>query len=171
VPGGAGGIENVYEYEDGGVHAISDATSGDAAFFLDASASGEDVFFATTDELVSQDLDSTLVVYDARVNGGFPVAAPACTTAEACRNASPPTPGVYGPGPSETFSGPGNLAPPPVVKPKSKPLTRAQKLAKALKVCAKDKQKSKRAKCQKQARSKYGAKKSAKKASHNGRTH
>jgi hypothetical protein len=132
------------------------------------------VFFATDAQLVAQDVDSTLVVYDAREGGGFPVAAPACTTAEACRNASPSTPPVFGAPPSATFSGPGNIAPPPpaVVKPKSKLLTGAQKLAKALKVCAKDKKKSKRAKCQKQARQKYGVKKSAKKsATTNRRTH
>jgi hypothetical protein len=37
-----------------------------------------------------------------------------------------------------------------------KPLTRAQKLAKALKACKKDKSKSKRTACEKQARKKYG---------------
>jgi hypothetical protein len=48
-------------------------------------------------------------------------------------------------------------------KVKAKALTRAQKLAKALKVCKKDKKKSKRAKCVKQARKKYGPVKSKKK--------
>jgi hypothetical protein len=170
LAGAAGGVENVFEYEDGGVRAISNVTGGHGSFFLVASASGGDVFFASEEQLVAQDVNSTLVVYDARVDGGFPVTAPACTTAEACRNASPSTPPVFGPPPSATFSGPGNLAPPSAVVIKPKPLTRAQKLAKALKVCAKDKQKSKRAKCQKQAKQKYGVKKSAKKSSHNGRT-
>ena len=40
----------------------------------------------------------------------------------------------------------------------TKPLTRAQKLAKALKQCKKDESKSKRAKCEKQARKRYGTK-------------
>jgi hypothetical protein len=40
--------------------------------------------------------------------------------------------------------------------PKVKALTRAQQLAKALKVCKKDRSKQKRAKCVKQARKKYG---------------
>jgi hypothetical protein len=40
----------------------------------------------------------------------------------------------------------------------AKPLTRSQKLAKALKSCKKDKQKSKRATCEKLARKKYGTK-------------
>jgi hypothetical protein len=173
VPHAGDGRRNVYEYEQGQIHAISDVAGGSESFFMDASANGANVFFGTADQLLPQDTSNNVAVWDARVDGGFPVTvAPlACTTAEACRTASPPTPSVFGAPPSATFSGPGNLAPPPaVVKPKSKPLTRAQKLTKALKVCAKDKQKSKRAKCQKQARQKYGAKKSAKKASHNGRT-
>ena len=52
----------------------------------------------------------------------------------------------------------------------SKPLTRAQKLAKALKECKKKKSKKKRASCEARARQKYGAKakgkKSAKKSTH-----
>lgn len=50
--------------------------------------------------------------------------------------------------------------PPPKVPtpPAAKPLTRAQKLSKALKACKKDHSKAKRAKCQKEARAKYGAK-------------
>jgi hypothetical protein len=40
--------------------------------------------------------------------------------------------------------------------PASKPLTRAQKLSKALKACKKDKPKSKRTACEKQARKRYG---------------
>ncbi len=47
--------------------------------------------------------------------------------------------------------------------PKVKALTRAQKLAKALKTCKKDKKKSKRVACEKAARKKYGAVKKAKK--------
>jgi hypothetical protein len=41
--------------------------------------------------------------------------------------------------------------------PKAKAPTRAQKLKKALKACQKDKQEAKRAKCEKQARKKYGS--------------
>jgi hypothetical protein len=57
-----------------------------------------------------------------------------------------------------------------VVPPKPKTATqlKAEKLAKALKVCAKDKKKSKRAKCRKQAKQKYGASK-AKKSAHTNR--
>jgi hypothetical protein len=53
---------------------------------------------------------------------------------------------------------------PPAVKPKTAAELRAEKLAKALKVCGKDKSKKKRAACDKQARKKYGPAKKAKKA-------
>jgi len=46
---------------------------------------------------------------------------------------------------------------------KKKALTRAQKLAKALKACHKDKNKAKRASCEKSARKKYGLVKKKKK--------
>jgi hypothetical protein len=61
----------------------------------------------------------------------------------------PPTPPLIA-GPAVAFpTETGTVTPP-------KPLTRAQKLAKALKACKKDKSKSKRAACEKQARKKYG---------------
>jgi len=115
VPHASNGRQNVYEYEDGHIYAISDVAGGQESFFLDASAKGEDVFFGSADKLLPQDTGDNVVVWDARETGGFPVAvsAPACTTAEACRAASPPTPGVFGTPPSATFSGPGNMAPPP----------------------------------------------------------
>jgi hypothetical protein len=51
----------------------------------------------------------------------------------------------------------------PAVAPKSKPLTNAQKLAEALKVCKKIKAKRQRVSCEKQARKKYAPKAKAKK--------
>jgi len=177
VPHASDGRQNVYEYEDGAVHAISNVAGGYESFFMDASASGENVFFGSADQLLPQDRSNNVVVYDARVDGGFSVAAaaPSCDSADSCKSPESPQPAIYGAPSSATFSGAGNPAPSPpplaVVKPKSKPLTRAQKLTKALKVCAKDKQKSKRANCQKQARQKYGASKSKKSAHTNRRAH
>jgi hypothetical protein len=48
-------------------------------------------------------------------------------------------------------------------KPKTAAQLRAEKLAKALKLCKKGRSKSKRAKCEKQARGKYAPAKKAKK--------
>jgi hypothetical protein len=65
---------------------------------------------------------------------------------------------AFGPLPMNT------LAPTTTTKPTTpKPLTRAQKLSKALKACKKDKSKAKRAKCEKEARKKYGTKAKKKK--------
>jgi hypothetical protein len=58
---------------------------------------------------------------------------------------------AFGPSPTNTILLSTTPTPP-------KPLTRAQKLAKALKQCKKDKSKKKRAKCEREAREKYGAK-------------
>jgi hypothetical protein len=173
------GRQNVYEYEDGHVYPISNVAGGSESFFMDASANGENVFFGSADRLLPQDPSDNVVVWDARQDGGFPVAvaAPPCTTAEACRTAGSPPPGVFGAPPSATFSGPGNTttppSPSPVVKPKPKSLTRAQKLAAALKGCRKARKKAKRQSCEKQARAKYGTTKKkakAKKSSNDRRT-
>jgi hypothetical protein len=182
VPHASDVQQNVYEYEDGRVYAISNVTGGHESVFLDSAKSpdgeeGGNVFFATADQLLPEDTSNDVVVYDARIGGGFPVTVSpaACMTAEACRAASSPPPAIYGPPASATFAGPGNLIlpPPAVVKPAGKPkaLTRAQKLAAALKSCRKDKRKSKRQSCEKQAKQKYGASKAKKSAYSNRRTH
>jgi hypothetical protein len=79
------------------------------SFFLDASASGNDVFFSTLERLLGADKDELYDVYDARVGGGLPEPPPpppGCE-GEACRGpGSGPQPG---PGPATgTFSGPAN---------------------------------------------------------------
>ncbi len=113
VPGLTGGSMKVFEYEQGAAHLISGSESGGSAMFLDASASGDDVFFATREQLAPTDTDELVDVYDARVDGGLP-APPAATPCEGstCREplASPPplaTPA------SAAFAGSGNLAPRP----------------------------------------------------------
>jgi len=180
---GTNGKQNVYEFEREGlgscspsstgfseasggcVFPISLGTSNDNSYFLDASADGKDVFFSTRQGLVPQDQDERYDIYDAREGGGFPPPQsppPACV-GEACRPASPTVP-PFGPPSSSTFSGLGNLLPPPAsqpaVKPKPKPLTRAQNLAKALKACKK-KPKKRRAACVKQAKKRYAARSEA----------
>jgi len=165
LPTATNAQQNVYEYEGGELHLISSGTSDEGSYFLDASVDGSDVFFETSQQLAGETRDAAYAIYDARVNGGFPEQSvvspggPPCEK-EACKP-PPSEPPIESFPASSAFSGAGNIVspppPPPGVKPKSKPLTRAQKLAKALKVCAKDKQKSKRAECRKQAKQKYGA--------------
>lgn len=77
---------DVYEYYQGELHLLSSGTSTADSFFLDADASGSDVFIGTAQPLVGRDRDQTYDIYDARVGGGFaePPAAGACS-GESCR--------------------------------------------------------------------------------------
>ena len=61
---------------------------------------------------------------------------------------------------------PGSTSFPAPTQPKPKPLSRAQKLAKALEQCRKDKAKRKKLACEKQAKKKYGAKGAKPKGKH-----
>jgi WD40-like Beta Propeller Repeat len=125
VPHASDGLENVYEYEDGHVYPISNVAGGYPSFFLDASPNGENVFFATADQLLPQDVSNNVVVYDARVGGGFPIsaAAPTCNNGDSCKPPPTPVPALFGAPGSATFSGAGNIAPetvkPAAVKTKS----------------------------------------------------
>jgi hypothetical protein len=123
VPSDTNGSQDVYEYEGGHVYLISSGTSPNESILVGASQSGDDVFFASTQQLVPRDTEEEMqVVYDARVNGGFPEPAspPPCTNADACRTPVSPLPSTYGSPASQTFTGAGNLVP-PEAKPKFKP--------------------------------------------------
>ena len=65
---------DAYEYDtsSGKVALISSGKSTTDAAFADASANGDDVFFATREQLVGWDFDSSYDLYDARVGGGLP---------------------------------------------------------------------------------------------------
>jgi WD40 repeat protein len=150
VPGDGNGKVDVYEWEqrasaaeaakaessctpsssafdagaEGCIFAVSDVAGDHASKFMDASASGNDVFIATQDPLVpSADMDSRENLYDVRVGGGFPVslAAPVCVNADSCKPPVSAQPSVFGAPASATFSGPGNLAPAPPGKVAKKP--------------------------------------------------
>ncbi len=148
------GQTDVYEYEPAGVGSctgssamfseasggcvglISSGTSDRESTFLDASASGEDVFFYTDGRLTPQDLDTAFDVYDAHVcSAAVPCSTsatvpPACTTADSCRAAPALQPAVFGAPASATFSGSGNptvsaVKPAPPKQTKTKPKRRA----------------------------------------------
>jgi hypothetical protein len=150
----------------GCVALISSGDSSEESAFLDASEDGSDVFFLTTAKLASQDVDTAYDIYDAHeCSAAAPCSAstvspPPCDTEASCRPSPTPQPSIYGLPSSATFAGPGNVAPakPPSKTVKAKTLTKAQRLADALRVCRKDRQKARRAGCEKQARKKYGAK-------------
>jgi hypothetical protein len=189
VPQDTNGTQDVYEYEPQGytdeagtqecsadsatfsegsggcVALISSGNSAQESAFLDASVSGDDVFFLTSARLSKLDTDASRDVYDAHVCSEaspciVPPSSPAppCSSEATCGGA-PGGPGsdlaIFGAPPSTTFSGPGNFAPaPPKVVAKS--LTRSQKLAVALRGCRAKKDKRKRTACERQAQKRYG---------------
>ena len=149
VPQASNGRQDVYEWErdgtgicqdsEGCIYLISGATSSDNSYLLDASASGNDVFFVTRAKLVPQDTNNNFNLFDARVGGVQPLATQVCS-GTGCQGVPPERPILQTPA-SATFSGVGNFASPPApssstkAATKSRPLTRAQKLAKTLKAC------------------------------------
>jgi hypothetical protein len=160
VPSDTNGLEDVYEYEPvgipgpGGVSGctgssvtfsektggcvalISSGTSREESAFLDASESGDDVFFLTAARLVPQDTDTAYDIYDAHVCGAEgvpcslePVPPPPCTTSESCKASATLQPEIFGAPASATFVGTGNLTPIVSEKP-----ARAKKRLKARKI-------------------------------------
>jgi hypothetical protein len=121
VPQDVNGRRDVYEWEQDGsggcseaqgcLYLISSGQSAEDSYFLDNGASGEDVFFTTTQGLDSQDLDGAYDIYDARVGGGFPApSGPSPCSEEACQGALGAPPSFPSPA-SLVFSGSGNAAP------------------------------------------------------------
>jgi hypothetical protein len=174
VPGDVNATGDVYEWTgdapgSGEVRLISSGRGLFPAIFGDASQSGSSVFFMTRNPLVPQDTDQNVDVYDARVDGGLPASSAyvgGCQ-GDACQGPASPPPATSAPA-STLVNGAGNVGsqalPKPKPKPKSAPLTRAQKLAKALKTC-KGKPRRRRASCERSARKRYGSTAKAKKSS------
>ena len=165
VPQDVNGTEDVYEFEPVGVgrcdsssqafvpHSqgcvglVSPGTSPVESALVDASESGNDVFFLTQAKLTSQDYDTAYDVYDAHECTStapcFPTPAaqpPECETEGSCRAAPAPQPALYGAPASATFSGTGNVLSPatPVARTKVKPKAKKTKAK-----CAKRKAKGK----------------------------
>jgi hypothetical protein len=133
VPVDTDGLADVYEYEpagvgscttgnvtfsehsDGCVNLISSGTSSTESVFVDASENGNDVFFQTSSRLTAEDYDTSTDVYDAHVCSesepcvSEPVSPPPCTSGDSCKAAPSPQPAIFGPAPSATFSGIGNV--------------------------------------------------------------
>jgi NHL repeat-containing protein len=117
---------DTYEWEDsnldgqGELRLISTGRNATDSKFLDASLSGDDVFFTARDRLVGIDTDNQVDLYDARVGGGIaaqnPAPAPPPCEGDDCQgtlSGAPFLPGVgsggathgnVSPGPRPTFS-------------------------------------------------------------------
>jgi hypothetical protein len=159
---------DVYEWERDGsgsctqspgcIYLLTDGTSPEGSYLIGASTSGDDVFITTRGKLLAEDENENIDIYDVRVGAVNPPAPPQCT-GSGCQGL-PSTPPIFATPPSLTYNGVGNFEPVKALtpaKPKAKPLTKAQKLASALRKCKKE-PKKKRAACEKQAQKKYGAK-------------
>jgi hypothetical protein len=126
VPADTNSTEDVYQFEPSGaggcteqspgfasvsggcVDLITSGTSPEESAFMDASESGNDVFFLTASRLTSRDEDTALDLYDARVGGGEPQSIkPVECSGDACQQPAVP-PNDQTPG-SLTFQGAGNL--------------------------------------------------------------
>ncbi|HEV7483326.1 MAG TPA: hypothetical protein VGO13_09535 [Solirubrobacterales bacterium] len=131
LPQDSNGLADIYQYEPPGIGdcgeessayfgrnggclgLISSGTSPRESFFLDASGSGDDVFFVTSSKLLGTDADSAYDVYDAHVCSSEapclpppPPPKPSCE-GDACQQpATPPVDPTPG---SLTFQGAGNV--------------------------------------------------------------
>jgi hypothetical protein len=127
---GTGGCEvqdPEYSAQNGGcVSLVSSGQSSGEARFVDASPSGDDVFFTTAASLVGWDY-GLIDVYDARVDGGLPAppATPQECEGESCQ--SPPPAPEAAPGASLQYEGPGN------VREAASPLARCDRTARRAK--------------------------------------
>lgn len=92
LPQASSGHQQVFEYSHGSVSPISNLAGTSDASFLDASATGNDVFIATYDALVPNANSGDAQVFDARVNGGFPVAVAQRCSGAACEPSATPPP-------------------------------------------------------------------------------
>lgn len=174
VPGDANMKNDVYEWEADGegsceseaqnggcLYLISTGQGPEGAYFGDASANGNDVFFFTRQSLVGQDQDNNVDLYDARVEGGMPnqylTPTPApCEEEAKCRTPASSQAPAFGVPDTIIFHGAGNLIQSPIAaRPPHHTETRAEKLAKALKVC-RGKPKTRRRSCERAARRQYG---------------
>jgi hypothetical protein len=136
---------------------LTTGTSPDDSHFLEASPSGRDVFFSTNQRLNRWDTDNSYDLYDARVEGGFPepIAPKAECSGETCQGAIPTPPAIGVPSSNTFFGGSDNVVP-SVRKVVVKPLTKAQKLSKALRKCKTKRKKVQRKKCEASARKSFG---------------
>ncbi len=119
---------NVYEYHEGQVGLLSDGQdlthrgSEVNVELIGTDPSGDDLFFTTEDRLVGQDTDTSIDVYDARIDGGFPAPAipPSCS-GDACQGQLSSAPTLLSPGSEFQAGGNPPLAGEPAPLPKKKP--------------------------------------------------
>jgi DNA-binding beta-propeller fold protein YncE len=185
VPAATNHKEDVYQYEPSGVGSCQSATGGCVSLissgnspkesaFIEATPDGSNVFFVTEAQLLPQDTDTAFDIYDARVcTEESPCLSPPAPLGSSCENASECHPAPAAQLPALQASGSATVTPQSnnapaaqakaqtkAVKTRAKPLTRAQELANALKVCKQRyaRSKQRRQACEKHARKLHSAK-------------
>ena len=164
VPQAERGATNVYEYRLGGVYLVSSGNDTSSyenkptAALVGIDSSGQNAFFLTANQLVPEYGETQMALYDAREEGGFPATKfqRGCA-GETCRGSLGAT--LQSPivGSTNQAGGGNQLAPTSkAVVGRSHALTRAQKLAKALRACHARRRKRRRVACEAQARDRYG---------------
>lgn len=104
VPSDVNGKLDVYAWEDGEVRLVSRGSGKYDTRFLSASPSGDDVFVVTREQLVPEDRDDFVDVYDVRVGGGAArMASVAPCEGDACQGPPSGSPELASPG-TRTFS-------------------------------------------------------------------
>jgi Tol biopolymer transport system component len=115
------GVEDVYEWEADGAGGcgreqgclalISSGRGAGPSFIYGVAAAGRDVFFTTTDVLVSAPgAGGSIAIYDARINGGFaPSPTPPSCQLDACQAGTVARPPIAAPA-SAKVAGPGNVS-------------------------------------------------------------
>jgi hypothetical protein len=146
VPQDTNHLDDVYEYntETKKVSLLSSGSGEAGAWFADASANGSDVFFLTRQVLSSEDTDTLIDLYDARVDGGQPEPPPSPVPCDgdACQGVPSAAPSFNT---ASGFSGLGNVAPKPASAAKKKrPPHKAAKTKKRKRKQAKPKKQVKR---------------------------
>jgi len=83
---------DVYAWRAGSFQLVSTGRDPQPSIFGDATADGRNIFFLTAQQLVGQDTDNSIDVYDDREEGGlasqYPAGSPAPCEGDACRGAA-----------------------------------------------------------------------------------
>ena len=172
VPQDTDGMYDVYEWErpgagscpeskaQGCVYILSEGTSTQDSFFVDASENGDDVFIVTRAKLVGTDKDELFDVYDVSSDGVTPPASLACT-GTGCQGVPEATP-IFATPSSVTFQGVGNFAA-PVKETETKPKPKPKKKTNWKKKKKKKSQSENKSKARKSARKASGRQRSGSK--------
>jgi len=147
-----GGTPKFYEYSREHIYVIY--AGADTRSRLDGiDATGQDIFFQTSEPLLAGDTDTQTDIYDARVGGGASRTSVATCAGEACLSSdlasAPPLLAVPG---STLGSSEGNFA---LRKPAAHVRPRAQRLSRALRSCRR-KYGGARRRCERRARRRFG---------------